>query len=491
MVEMKEKQLPLRISTGVAGLDEILSGGLIPNRSYLVRGGPGTGKTTLGLHFLEAGMRKDEKGLIISFNLGEKELRELMKGFNPDLQNFSVLDLSPNSRFFSEVESYEIFAPSEVERGPITKTIIERIEAEKPKRIAIDSISQLRYLASTSAQFHKQIRSFLYFLIEKGTTVLFTSEVSSTNPDDDMQFISDGIISLSNSPEGLRTLSPLKYLGSGFLSGLHNLKLSAVGMEVFPRLVPQNHARPFTLEALSSGVPALDEMLCGGLERGTITLISGPSGTGKTTLGMNFMKEAARRGERSVIFSFEEDPELIFHRADSINIPARLMVEKGTLSIQRIEPLQYTPGEFAFRVRKEVEEKNARIIMIDSTAGYRVSLQGEDPVSHLHAVCKYLQNMGVATILINEKEHLTGSFRITELGISYMADNIIFLDYIERYKGSIIELKKAVGILKKRMSGFDSSLHELEIGPNGIRISETLRNLKFIIAGLPSWQEPE
>jgi len=477
---MNTRGLTTRLSTGVDGLDEVLQGGFIPGRAYLVRGGPGMGKTTLGLHFLTAGAANGEKVLFITLGEPEALLRKNAEAMGFDLNGVSFLDLSPTPEFFAQVETYDIFSPAEVEREPTTRRIIEEVEKLQPSRVFIDAMTQFRYLATDPFQYRKQVLSFLRFLVERGTTVLFTSEGSAEAPDADLRFLSDGVIHLEFAPEG-RTLSVGKFRGSAFLSGFHSVQLSAQGMKVFPRLVPEVFRREFAPETVSSGVPELDELLHGGLERGTITIITGPSGVGKTTLGLQFMKEAAGRGERSVVYTFEEGVETLVGRCESINIPIRAMMERGTLSVVKVEPLRYTPDEFARLVRREVEEEGSRIVMIDSIAGYRLSLRGEDLVPHLHALCKYLSNMGVTALLINEVEHITGEFRATEVGISYLADNIIFLRFLEM-RG---ELHKAIGVLKKRLSDFEKTLREFQITRYGVKVGAPLTGLRGILSGTP------
>lgn len=474
--------LSMRLSTGIAGLDEILGGGVIPARAYLLRGGPGTGKTTVGLHFLTVADPRVEKPLFITMGEPEEQIRKNAKTIGVNLAGVTFLDLSPSSAFFTEVESYDIFAPAEVEREPTTQQIIAQVDVLKPKRVFLDAMTQFRYLASDEFQFRKQALSFLRFLIEQGATVLFTSEGSREAPDDDLQFMADGVIHLDFTPEG-RTLDVGKFRGSDFRSGLHVMKLSPTGVEVFPRLLPENYQQAFVAEALSSGVPELDELLHGGLERGTISVISGPTGVGKTTLGLQFMKEAAGRGERSVVYSFEERIDTLLHRAEAVNIPVHAMIERGTLSVIQVEPLQWTPDEFAGLVRREIEEHRTRIVMLDSTAGYRVSLQSGDLISHLHALCRYLQNMGVAVLLISEIEAITGEFRATEAGISYLADNIVFLRYFEVQGG----LRRAIGVLKKRLSSFEPTLREIDITRYGIKVGKPLTELRGILRGTPEW----
>jgi circadian clock protein KaiC len=292
--------------------------------------------------------------------------------------------------------------------------------------------------------------------------------------------MADGVIHLDFAVEG-RTLGVSKFRGSDFRSGLHAMKLSATGAEVFPRLLPESYRQKFDAEALPSGIPELDELLHGGFERGTISVISGPTGVGKTTLGLQFMKEASGRGERSVVYTFEERIDTLVHRAEAVHIPVHAMMERGTLSVVQVEPLQWTPDEFACLVRQEVERNSTRIVMLDSTAGYRLSLQSEDLVGHLHALCKYMQNMGVAVLLVSEIEAITGEFRATKAGISYLADNIVFLRYLE-IQG---ELRRAIGVLKKRLSSFEPTLREIEITRYGIKVGKPLTELRGILRGMP------
>lgn len=475
-----------RILTGVSGLNEVLNGGYVAGRAYLVRGGPGTGKTTLGIHFLASGVANGEAVLMITLAETVAQLQRTAEGLNFNTEGITFLDLSPSSEFFAQVQTYDIFSPAEVEREPTTQRIVEQVESLKPQRIFIDSMTQFRYLASDTFQFRKQVLSFLRYLTERGITVLFTSEHSIEAPDDDLQFMSDGVLNL-NFNEGNRTLSVSKFRGSGFRDGDHSFRLISNGIQLFPRLLPQVIEQTLNTEAISSGIPEIDELLHGGVERSTITIISGPSGVGKSSLGLQFMKEAAGRGERSVIYTFEENKETLLHRAERVNVPVYAMQERGTLSIVQIEPLHYSPDEFANLVKQEVEQQQAQIVMIDSVSGYRLSVRGEDLTPQLHALCKYLQNKGVAVLLINEVESITGEFRATEIGISYLADTIIFLRYLE-IRG---ELRRVIGVLKKRMSDFEKTLREFQISRYGIKVGSPLNRLRGILTGVPEFLEGE
>jgi circadian clock protein KaiC len=377
-----------------------------------------------------------------------------------------------------------------VEREPITQKIIEYIEKLKPQRVFIDTITQFRYLSADLYQFRKQLLSFLRFLIEKGVTVVFTSEVSSTAPDDDLQFMSDGIIHLELSAKG-RSLQITKFRGSNYQEGCHSFRLTSRGMEVFPHLIPESYKRDFITEIISSGIPELDQLLYGGLERGMVTLITGPSGVGKTTLGLQFLKEAATKGERSLIYIFEESVQTLIRRCESINIPINTMIKEENLAVVPVEPFLYTPDHLARLVRQEVEKLETKIVMIDSISGYCLSLQGDNLVNHLHLLCKYLTNMGVTVILINELETIAGDFRITEMGISFLVDNIIFMRYMERHFAKTTEIRKAIGVIKKRVSNFDKSLREMEITPSGIKVSKPVSGIGGVLTGIPIWNDDD
>ncbi len=472
--------LQKRLSTGVAGLDEILHGGLVPGRTYLIRGAPGTGKTILGLHYLTA----DDPGnsLFISLSEPVEMIRDMAERLSIHLDGVTFLDLTPEAELFTAEQTYDIFSPAEVERGPTTQVLVEKVLELRPERIFIDAITQLRYLTNDDIEFRRHVFSLLRFLREEGATVLFTSEAGKQVDDDDLQFLSDGIIQLGRD-EVRREISVLKLRGSDFHAGRHALKISAHGLTVYPRLLPEVHAREFVREAISSGVTELDDLLHGGLERGTVTLITGPGGVGKTTLGMHFMKEAARHGERSVIYLFEESMKTLLHRSESIGIPINEMLDEGALSLVPVEPLKLTPEEFAQIVREEVEAREARIVMLDNISGYRLSVRGENLIVHIHDLTRYLRNMGVTLILINDTEVISGPLRVTELGFSYLADNVLFLRYLELHG----ELFKAIGVLKKRASDFEKTLRRLHITEAGMQLGDPLSDVRGILFGATEW----
>ncbi|ELZ00085.1 putative circadian clock protein, KaiC [Natrialba asiatica DSM 12278] len=453
----------------------------------MVRGRPGTGKSVLGLHFLtDAATAGETETLYINLEESEADIRENADSLGFDLSSIEFLDLSPDSEFFVNDLSYDIFTSDEVAEESVTEEITERIREADPDRVFVDPLTQLRYLSSDNYQFRKQVLSFMQFLSEQGTTVLFTSQDTEAEPDDDLQFVSDGIFHLKQSSDG-RTIEIPKFRGTDFESGEHSFTIEHGGLTVYPSLVPRQHEKEFHAETISSGVPELDQLLDGGIERGTVSIVTGPTGVGKTTTGIQFMKEAAGRGERSVIYSFEEGKGTLLHRCEAINIPIHEMLDQEALQIEEIEGLQLSADEFAHRVREQVEQQQTEIVMIDGVTGYQLALQGDDQslTTELHSLCRYLKNMGVTVILVSETRDITGPFQITAEGLSYLGDTILFLQHLE-VDG---QMHKAIGVLKKRTSDFERAMREFQITDYGVQIGDQLTDLRGILSGTPEWDE--
>ncbi len=468
------------MSTGVDGLDRIVDGGLIRGRGYMVDGPAGIGKTILTLHFLEAGVENDETVLFINLEEDLADLKANAEALGFDVGAMEFLDLSPTADVFTEDRSYEIFSAAEVEGEPLTERITEGVRETEPDRVVVDPLTQLRYVTKDDYQFRKQIVGFLRFLGSHDATVLFTVQATDSLPTDDLQFISDGTIELGRTDTG-RGIGVPKFRGSSVQSGDHSLRITDDGLEVYPALEPGDHTAEFVAESVSSGVPEVDELLHGGLERGTISIISGPTGVGKTTLGTQFMKEAAGRGERSVIYLFEETRETFMQRSSMINIPVSEMIEGGSLHVVEVEALERSPQEFATMVRQEVEAEDTRIVMIDGVSGYEMTLRGNESgmTQQLHALGRYLKNMGVTAILIDETTEVVGEFHATNDNISYLADNIVFLRHLE-VEG---ELRKAIGVLKKRTSDFERTLRDFRITSHGVTVGDPLTGMRGILSG--------
>jgi len=469
-----------KISTGLEGLDKILKGGLISRKAYLVKGSPGSGKSTLGFHFLRQAIDNGEDALCITMVESKESMLQNAAKFGLDLSEVTILDLSPQDDITEDSGQYNVFSSSEVEQGPIIESVVKAVNEHSPSRVLFDSFTMLRLLNDNPYQMRKLTLSLVNYITTHDATLMMTSESLSQDSEDDAAYWVDGIIVLENG-DNWRTLCVPKFRGSDSLSGKHAFKITGNGITVFPRLRPNNYSRKFEKGTLFSGVEGVDKLLHGGIEKGTTSLIIGPTGAGKTNLGLQFAKEAASRNERSAVYTFEESKELIIRRSENINTPIRSMIDAGFLNIMPVEPLSYSPDEFAKIVRRDVEENDTRIVMIDAIGGYRMAVRGEDVLERLHLLTVYLQNMGVTTLLLNETKNVTGQFTTTNMNASYLADNIIFLRYLE-VNGQI---QKAIGVLKKRLSGFEKSIREFEITSEGIKVGKKLENMRGILSGVP------
>lgn len=468
-----------RILTGIEGLDTILKGGFFENFTYLLRGGSGTGKTTIGIQFLLQGIKEKEKVLYITFEEPEEKIKKIAKMRGLELEKIEFLDFSPGADFFAKNEVYSLFTPAEVEKQPLTNAIIEKIEKVKPKRIFIDSITQFKYLAPDIYQYRKMVLSLIRYLSMVQATTLISSEINEEIKDDDLKFVCDGVISLFYYGKK-RTISVEKFRGSSFLEGNHILKLSEKGAEVFTRIPYLERKEKISCEKLSSGIDEMDKLLGGGIEKGTITIISGPSGVGKTTLILKFFERAYEEGKNAIFYSFGEEVDFILKRCSSIKMKIEEALKKNKLTLTFIEPLKYSIEEFFQILLEDIKRYNAEIVAIDEISSFELFFEGENLKEKMHSLCKYLQKMNFSVFIANELDTLIGDFKLTEKGISHLADNIIIIKFFEA-KG---EIKKAIGVIKKRCSDFEKTLREFEITKDGIFVGEPLKNLKGLLIGV-------
>ena len=478
--------MPTPLSSGIEGLDDILNGGFNPNRMYLCEGVPGSGKTTLGMQFLAAGARAGESVLYVTLSESAEELREIGKSHGWTLDGIHIRELIPSERSLEPDDQYTVFHPSEVELTETTKHILQDVEKLKPRRVVFDSLSELRLLAGNPLRYRRQILALKQFFAGRKCTVLMLDDLTATDRDLQVQSIAHGALSLEQMvPEygsDRRRLRVVKYRGKVFRGGFHDYAIRTGGLEVFPRIVAAEHRHRRETARISGGVKALDDLLGGGLELGTSTLIVGAPGTGKSTLAAQFVAAAAERGLKGAMFIFDESTPTLFSRTAGMGIDLERHVQAGTVIVQPVDPAELSPGEFAHALRRAVNRDGARVVVIDSLNGYLNATPEERFLTiQLHELLSYLGQLGVATLLVGAHHGLIGGAMRTPVDTSYLADAVILLRYYE----ALGEVRQAISIVKKRGGAHERTIRDYRLTGEGIQIGEPLRRFRGVLTGVP------
>ncbi len=477
---------PNLAKTGIPGLDSVLSGGLTRSRLYLLEGLAGSGKTTLALQFLMEGARRGEPVLYVTLSETEEELHSVAASHGWSLDGITIRDLGPTEENLLPDGQYTMFHPSEVELGPTMKALLDDVERIRPRRAAFDSLSELRLLAGNSLRFRRQILALKQFLSGRDCTLLLLDDMLSDANDHQVQSIAHGVIRMEQlSPEygaERRRLRVVKYRGVQYRGGFHDFAIRRGGLQVFSRLVAAEHREVSRQRRLVSGIAPLDALLGGGLESGTSTLIVGAAGTGKSTLASQFCAAAAERGEHAAMFIFDEGKETLLTRADGLGVPLRRELASGRVSIQQVDPAELSPGEFVDAIRRSVEVDHAAVVVIDSLNGYLHAMPGERFLAiQLHELLMYLNQQGVATLLIGAHHGMIGMNMATPVDASYLADAVILLRYFET-RG---EVRQAISVVKKRGSEHERTIREFTLSKGRINIGEPLREFRGVLTGVP------
>lgn len=476
-------------STGIVGLDDILVGGLTRRRLYLIEGVPGSGKTTLALQFLMAGAANGESVLYITLSETEEELRSVADSHHWNLDGVGVREIAPPEAALDADEQNTMFHPSELELAATTKSILADVDRLKPTRVVFDSLSELRLLAGSALRYRRQILALKQFFATRDCTVVLLDDLTATDHDLQMQSIAHGVVRLEQlNPEyggERRRLRVVKYRGVKFRGGYHDYIIQRGGIEVFPRLVAAEHRQMVKRAKLPSDIPELDALLGGGIEEGTSTLIVGASGTGKSTLAAQFVVSAGRRGQHSALFIFDESPDTLRSRCAELGVDLEACLTDGSVALQQVDPAELTPGGLVHAIRTAVEERQAKVVIIDSLNGYLNAMPEERHLTiQLHELLMYLGQKGVATILIGAHQGVIGSQMTAPVDASYLADAVIMLRYFE----SRGEVRQAISVMKKRGSRHERTLREFRLDQGRIAVGEALRDFRGVLTGVPSYE---
>lgn len=485
-MDSDEVTLTKRAALGIAGLDDITTGGLARGRLFLVEGSPGTGKTTVATQFLLAGAEAGERGLYITLSETEDELRAGAASHGWSLDGFEIFELIPPESLLDEDQQQSLLYSSDLELGETTKRILDSVERIKPDRIVLDSLSEIRLLAQSSLRYRRQILALKHFFVRHGATVLMLDDLTANTEDKTMHSIAHGVIRLEElSPEygpERRRLKVQKYRGLRYRGGYHDFVIDTGGIRVFPRLVAAEHKGEVNREMLKSESPRLNDLLGGGVERGSSVLILGPAGTGKSLLALTFILGSIKRGEPAAMFVFDEELGLLFDRAKGLGMDLRSMVESGQLIVEQVDAAELSPGEFSQRVRRCVETNGARTVVIDSLNGFQAAMPEEQSlILHMHELLQYLNRQGASTFLTVAQHGLVGDMK-SPVDVTYLADTVVLLRYFE----AAGRVRRAMSVVKKRTGAHEDTIREYRIGRNGITIGEPLTNFQGVLRGVPT-----
>lgn len=475
-----------RATTGISGLDDILCGGLIVNRLYLIEGEPGAGKTTLALQFLLEGLKNGERGLYLTLSETREELIAGAESHGWSLDGIEIVELLATDLDLISDNDLTMYNPSEVDLGATTRAVLDAVQRTNPSRVVFDSLSEMRLLAQSSLRYRRQILALKQFFIGRNCTVLLLDDGTSEGPDLQLQSLAHGVVELVQlapdfGPER-RRLRIVKFRGSAFRGGYHDFVLARGGLTAFPRLVAAEHRQPVPSGQLASGVERLDALLGGGPDRGTSTLFMGPAGSGKSTIAFMYAAAAANRGEHAVVFAFDESARTLISRCKNLGIQIEEGRGPGKICIHQVDPTELSPGEFADRLREAVEQDNAAVIVIDSLNGYLNAIAQERFLTaHLHELLAYLGHQGVCTIMVVAQHGVLGADVEAPVDTSYLADSVVLFRFFET-AGTV---RKAMSVVKKRSGPHEDTIRELRMSSNGIALSEPLRGFQGVLTGTP------
>lgn len=478
--------MPALALTGISGLDDILNGGLTPDRMYLVEGTPGTGKTTLGLGFLLTGAAAGETGLYITLAETEIELRAVAQTHGWSLDSLTLFEMVPADGL-GEDQEQTLLHPSEVELGETVRDIMAKVDEVRPTRVVLDSLSELRLLAQSPIRYRRQILALKHFFSTRNCTVLFLDDKSGTGSDLQLHSIAHGVVSLDQILSGFgaqrRRLHVVKMRGVKYRGGYHDFEIERGGLRVYPRLVASEHETAEAGAAVSTGSLELDALLGGGLVPGTATLLTGPAGVGKTTASVQCMVAALKRGENAAYFLFDERMPTLLTRSAALGMDLEPYLKNGQLELRAIDPAEMSPGEFADAIRRTVEDHSATLVVVDSLNAYLQAMPNEQfLVLQMHEMLTYLGQKGVVSLLILGLHGVMGDIR-SDVDLSYLSDTVVQLRYFEAHG----EVRQAISVIKTRTARHERTIREFQIGSQGLRLGEPLRQFQGVLTGVPTF----
>ena len=473
------------VATGSVALDAILQGGFARDHLHLIEGRPGSGKTTLALQFLQAGRDAGERGLYITLSEGVAELSETARTHGFSLDGIDFCELVPPEMSLDPALEQSVVYASDLELGETVTLVMDAVRRHAPRRVVFDSMSEIRLLAQNALRFRRQVLALKHFFAQAGCTVVALDDLTSEDDDVNLHSLAHGVIRLEQLASGYgsdrRRLRVLKMRARPFIGGYHDYLIATGGLKIFPRMIAAHHLRAESHAGKArSGLAPLDEMLNGGLDWGTSTLIMGPSGIGKSTLSMRFAQTAIDRGERVLYVTFDESIRNLKRRCRGLSFDLDEPEAAGLLQLRAIDPAELTPGELIDYIREQVADGVSAVIL-DSLSGFYHAMHEEHHLLlQIHELLSYLNAQNVLTFVTLAQSGMVGALEVP-FDLTYLADTVLLLRFFEAQG----EMRRALAVVKQRTDGHEMTLREMRIEPAGITVGPVLRHFQGILTGVP------
>lgn len=472
-----------QLPTGVPGLDEILGGG-VPEFSFnILAGAPGSGKTTLAHQFLFANATPEYPALYFTV-LGEPALKMLRYQ-----QQYTFFDISQWNRSVRFVNLSDRLVSGGIKE--VLEEITKQVEAASPRIVIVDSFRTVLHRArGDDMEVQEFVQRLGLLLASWEVTSFLIGEYAESEMHNNPVFtVADGLFWLYQTVERnamVRKLQVMKLRGQKSVPGLHTFRITEDGLQAFSRtlgLTARKRKGP-SEKRLSMGIPALDEMLGGGIPEGDSLLLAGSSGTGKSLLATQFIAAGIRAGQPGIVAVFEERPEEYIGRASSFGLDLSTPLHDGTLQVIYLRPLDLSVDEALQEILQAIQKTGAQRLVIDSLAGFEVALAPgfrADFRESLYRMIFSLTGMGITILSTVEMEESFTELLVSTYSISFLTDDIIRLRYVE-IDG---QLRKVMVVIKMRGGAHSKDIREYEITPQGVVLGERLRNYDHLLTGIP------
>jgi circadian clock protein KaiC len=421
----------------------------------------------------------------------KEELVTIAESHGWSLDGLDMYELLDSAEKLIADSSYTMFHPSEVELSETTQAMLQQVESLNPRRIVLDSLSELRLLAQNPLRYRRQILALKQYFVGRDCTVILLDDKTSSEEDLQLQSISHGVFTLDRVAaeygDERRRLRVVKYRGRKFVGGWHDFEIEHGGLKIYPRIGTVNYpTRLNNQRRLLSGNSALDSLLGNGVESGTSVLMLGPAGAGKSSCSTLFVSTACMRGERAIMFIFDENERILKHRSLGLGMDLQKFVDQGLLEIVTVDPGSITPGQFAHMVRTAVhtraDQTPVSVVVIDSLNGYLSAMPEERFLQvQMHELLSYLASCNVTTFLVVAQHGMLGTAMQTPIDASYLADTVVLFRYFEA-EG---EIRQAISVIKKRDGVHERSIRELDMSTGKIVVGEPLRGFQGVLTGVP------